>query len=80
MRPEQCPFEDSDKAGIIEFVERLGISFPILGYGQDPLTGYGELRVLPTTFAINPEGLFQRRFKGPISAQEILAEITRKQD
>jgi thiol-disulfide isomerase/thioredoxin len=68
-------FEDSDKASIVEFVERLGITFPILGYGEDPLTGYGEVRVLPTTFLINPEGLFQHRFEGPITAQDITREI-----
>ena len=73
-------FEDSGKANIIEFVERLGVSFPILGYGQDPLTGYGEVRVLPTTFVINPEGLFQRRFEGPITAQDIIDEIASSGD
>ena len=70
-------FEDSDKASIVEFVERLGITFPILGYGEDPLTGYGQVRVLPTTFLINPDGLFQHRFEGPITAQDIITEIER---
>jgi thiol-disulfide isomerase/thioredoxin len=68
-------FEDNDKASIVEFVERLGLTFPILGYGEDPLTGYGEVRVLPTTFLINPEGLFQHRFEGPITAQDIVNKI-----
>ena len=68
-------FEDSDKASIVEFVERLGVTFPILGHGEDPLTGYGQVRVLPTTFLINPEGLFQHRFEGPITAQDIINEI-----
>ena len=70
-------FEDSDKTSIVEFVERLGITFPILGYGEDPLTGYGQVRVLPTTFLINPDGLFQHRFEGPITAQDIITEIER---
>jgi thiol-disulfide isomerase/thioredoxin len=71
-------FEDSDRDRILEFVERLGVSYPILGLGQDPLTGYGKVRVLPTTFLINPEGLFQHRFEGPISAQDIIEEIDRQ--
>ena len=70
-------FEDTDRASIIEFTERLGVSFPILGHGQDPLTGYGEVCVLPTSFLINPEGLFQHRFEGPITAQDITHEIER---
>jgi len=36
------------------------------------LTGYGVVRVLPTTFLINPDGLFQHRFEGPITAQDII--------
>ena len=71
-------FEDSDRDRILEFVERLGVSYPILGLGQDPLTGYGEVRVLPTTFLITQEGLFQHRFEGPISAQDIIDEIDRQ--
>jgi len=70
-------FEDSDKATILAYVERLGITFPILGYGQDPMTGYGQVNVLPTTFVIDPEGLFQHRFEGPITADDIVTEITR---
>ena len=62
-------FENSDKDKIIEFVKQLGVTYPILGYDQDPLTGYGEVNVLPTTFVINPEGLFHYRFEGPRTAQ-----------
>jgi thiol-disulfide isomerase/thioredoxin len=68
-------FEDSDRERIVEFVERLGVSYPILGYGQDPLTGYGEVRVLPTTFLVDPQGLLRHRFEGPINAQDIIDEI-----
>ena len=51
-------FEDSDKASIVEFVARRGITFPILGHGEDPLTGYGAVRVLPTTSLFNSGGFF----------------------
>ena len=70
-------FEDGDKAAIQAYVDRVGVTFPILGYGQDPLTGYGEVRVLPTTFVIDPDGLFQRRFEGPITAEDLVAEISK---
>ena len=70
-------FEDGDKAAIRAYVERLGITFPILGYDQDPMTGYGEVNVLPTTFIIAPDGLFQHRFEGPITADDIATEISR---
>ena len=68
-------FEDSDKDAILEFVERLAVTYPILGYGQDPLTGYGTVSVLPTTFIIDPQGRFYRRFEGPITAQDLVDAI-----
>ena len=64
-------FEDSDKATIRQFIEQLGITYPVLGYGQDPLTGFGTVTVLPTTFVIDKQGLFLHRFEGPITAQNI---------
>ena len=68
-------FEDSGKARIIDFINQIGVTYPILGYGQDPLTGYGEVKGLPTTFVINPDGLFHHRFEGPITAQHIVDVI-----
>ena len=64
-------FEDSDLASIRKFVAELGVTYPILGYGQDPKTGYGTVRGLPTTFVIDPEGKFHHRFEGPITAADI---------
>jgi len=68
-------FEDTDKAKIRQFIEQLGITYPVLGYAQDPLTGFGTVTVLPTTFVIDKKGLFFHRFEGPISAQDITAVI-----
>jgi peroxiredoxin len=70
-------FEDTDKAKIQQFIERLGITYPVLGYGQDPLTGFGTVTVLPTTFVIDKKGLFFHRFEGPITAQDIAEIIDR---
>ena len=72
-------FEDSDRDRIIEFVDNLGITFPILGFDQDPQTGFGRVTVLPTTFLINPEGKLQRRFEGPITAAHLNAAIEAEQ-
>lgn len=64
-------FERSGKDKLIEFVEQLGVSYPILGFGQDPLTGYGHVTVLPTTFIIDRKGLFMQRLEGPITAADL---------
>lgn len=68
-------FEDTDIAAIRRFVDRLGVTYPILGHGQDPKTGYGTVRVLPTTFVIDPQGKFYRRFEGPLEAADLNAVI-----
>jgi peroxiredoxin len=68
-------FEDTDKARIHQFIKQLGITYPVLGYGQDPLTGFGTVTVLPTTFVIDRQGLFLHRFEGPITAQDITEVI-----
>jgi thiol-disulfide isomerase/thioredoxin len=64
-------FEDSELAKILEFVERVGVSYPILGYGQSPQTGYGKVRVLPTTLVVDPGGELHHRFEGPITAADL---------
>ena len=71
-------FEDENRAAIVEFVERLGVTYPILGFDQDPQTGFGAVRVLPTTFVIDPEGNFHQRFEGPIKAAHLERTISGK--
>ena len=68
-------FEDTDIANIREFVSKLRVTYPILGYGQDPETGYGTVKVLPTTFIIDRKGKFFHRFEGPITENDILEII-----
>lgn len=71
-------FEDEDRGAIVEFVERVGVTYPILGFGQDPRTGFGEVRVLPTTFVIDPRGVLHERFEGPIKAAHLQRAISGK--
>ncbi len=68
-------FEDTDIEAIKKFVTRLGVTYPILGHGQDPKTGFGTVRVLPTTFVIDPGGKFHQRLEGPITADDLLEII-----
>ena len=68
-------FEDTDRELIKEFVADLGVTYPILGMGMQPITPYGQVRVLPTTFLIDPEGKFFKRFEGPITAPDLDAAI-----
>lgn len=71
-------FEDSNIAGIKDFVKKLNVNYPILGFGQDPKTGYGLVTVLPTTFIIDRRGQFLHRFEGPITEADIVNMISAK--
>jgi len=71
-------FEDTDLESIKSFIHKLKITYPILGYGQDPETGYGRVKVLPTTFIIDRDGKFLHRFEGPITEQDIVEIISRQ--
>jgi len=71
-------FEDSNIESIRSFVKKLNVTYPILGFGQDPRTGYGQVNVLPTTFVIDQNGKFLHRFEGPITAQDIVGIINRQ--
>ncbi len=71
-------FENSGIDTVKSFLKEFNVSYPILGYGQDPKTGYGFVTVLPTTFIIDQQGKFYHRFEGPITEQDILEVITPK--
>ena len=64
-------FEDTPAELIREFVADLDVTYPIMGLGHDPVTPFGRIKVLPTTFVIDPAGKFARRFEGPVTAAQL---------
>ena len=71
-------FEEISEPQIRDFLFELDITYPILGHGQEPNTGYGKVRVLPTTFLIDPHGKFFKRYDGPITAAHLERDISAK--
>ena len=65
-------FEMTEPADIKSFVEKLNVTYPLLGNGQEPKTGFGTVKVLPTTFIIDRDGKFLHRFEGPITERDIV--------
>ncbi len=64
-------FEETPIEAIREFVEKLKVTYPIVGREGDPITPYGQVRVLPTTFIVDPEGKFHRRIEGLVRASQL---------
>ncbi len=68
-------FQDAPAQELRAFVERLGVTYPILGQGQSPVTPFGTVKVLPTTFVVDPEGKFARAFQGTVTVADLEAVI-----
>lgn len=68
-------FEEAETQDIRAFVADLGVDYLILSNGGDPVTPFGNIRVLPTTFLIDPNGQFYRRIEGPVTAQQLTTVI-----
>lgn len=69
-------FEDAPAELIGEFVADLDVTYPILGLGSAPITPFGTVRVLPTTYVIDPAGELVRRFEGPVTAAKLEAAMS----
>lgn len=70
-------FEDIAPSEIRAFVERLAITFPVALSGGEPLPGF-ELKGLPTTFLISPDGQLADTHLGTVNAAMLtkrLAEL-----
>ena len=69
-------FEETPIAAIRDFVQRLKVSYPIVGKEGDPRTPFGQVRVLPTTFIIDPNGKFYQRIEGVVTAEQLESIIS----
>ncbi len=56
----------------VEFVERLGLTFPILFDPDGTVTDLYQIRALPTSFFIDPEGIIQEVVIGGPMAEALL--------
>lgn len=71
-------FEDRAANDVRVFTDRLAITFPIALSAGNPVPGF-ELKGLPTTFFISPDGELVDSHLGPVDA-EMLTERLEAQD
>jgi len=68
-------FEATPVDEIRRFVDRIKVTYPILESGGDPSTPFGTVRVLPTTFLIDPAGVLYRKIEGSVTAGQLQTAI-----
>jgi thiol-disulfide isomerase/thioredoxin len=67
-----------DKGGrqlVKPFVTRLGLDFPVVLGTTKEAEKLGQVRVLPTTLIIDPQGRVVKRFEGVVSRLHLLAAV-----
>lgn len=68
-------FETISPDEVRTFVEHLGITFPILLSGGEPVAGF-ELKGLPTTFLVSPAGKLVEARLGSVNAVMLAERLT----
>jgi len=63
---------------LANFTRNLKVSFPSLAVPFEEVTPFGSVRVLPSTFIINPQGKLVARQSGAITVQMLEDYIERK--
>ncbi|MEE4293805.1 MAG: TlpA disulfide reductase family protein [Xanthomonadales bacterium] len=65
-------FEDVDDADFYAFLEKTPVEFPILKVDvYNPPQPFGTPKVLPTTYVVDPAGIIQKVFMGPVTREDI---------
>ena len=70
-------FEKTPIDEIRSFVTELGVTYPVLIIGEEPLVPMEPLKGLPSTFLISPEGKVVHSHVGPVTEDELTEWLTR---
>lgn len=67
--------ESLDDATLRDFVEELGVNYPILREDPERVSPLGRLFGLPTSYIVGPDGRLVTRHNGPVTAAQLEALI-----
>ena len=71
-------YEDIEPADMQAFLKERPVAYPIVIVDTfNPPADFAAPRGLPTTYLIAPDGKIARQFLGPVTAQEIEAQIAK---
>jgi len=70
-------FEKTPIDEIRSFVAKLGVNYPVLIIGEEPLVPMEPLKGLPSTFLISPEGQVVHSHVGPVTEDALTEWLAR---
>jgi len=70
-------FEKTPIDEIRSFVAELGVNYPVLIIGEEPLVPMEPLKGLPSTFLVSPEGQVVHSHVGPVTEDELTEWLAR---
>lgn len=76
-------FEKIEPATLEAFLNKVKVTYPIVGIGQKPVNPFGKdgkIRVLPTTFFIAPDGHYAGKHEGVLTVAKIESLIAQFAD
>ena len=70
-------FEKTPIDEIRSFVAKLGVNYPVLIIGEEPLVPMEPLKGLPSTFLVSPQGQVVHSHIGPVTENELADWLSR---
>lgn len=70
-------FEKTPVDEIGTFVAKLGVNYPVLIIGEEPLVPMEPLKGLPSTFLVSPQGQVVHSHIGPVTENELADWLSR---
>lgn len=70
-------FEKTPVDEIRSFVAKLGVNYPVLIIGEEPLVPMEPLKGLPSTFLVSPQGQVVHSHIGPVTENELADWLSR---
>ena len=67
--------QENTKAGVPDFVTRMGINYPIVYYNDKVINDYGGVSAIPTTFIIDKNGNIINKMVGLYPKSEIEKQL-----
>ena len=68
-------FEEIETHDLVKFIDEMGINYPVVRHSVAPILPFEPLKGLPSTFVVDPSGVYFASIVGMVNAKDIVKEI-----